>query len=118
VFPNHPCPEKHARFIAIVGSAPNGNVLDSCRSAKRKRLNVMKFEKSRLTAAAFRADERALPTITFPDRSAHVGWYVARQAAGGPRRRLPRVRGLGKSATLEVVDQQGQRTVEHLGLVP
>jgi hypothetical protein len=101
-----------------VNAASKHDVLDSRSPANGKGLHVMEFEKGRLIAAPLCADECALPVIPFPDRAPHMGWNVARPTDGRPRLRLTRVRGLGKSATFQVLDKQRQRTVENIGLVP
>jgi hypothetical protein len=72
--------EPLGRFVLIVRSAPQLDVLDGRSPTIRERHDVMELEKAPLRASPGRAHERALAAISAPHRAPDVGRNTPRSA--------------------------------------
>ena len=100
-------------LVHVVGSAPQGDVLDCRRPVVPIRLHVVQFEERSRAATSLPALEGALPAVTPPHRAPDVRGNVARSLLpfpglpGSGRRRLP--------LPLDLAQQKGQGAVEDRG---
>jgi hypothetical protein len=100
-------------FVLIVRTATQPHAGHRGLAAARHGLDVIELEElARRAALAVVADERALATITIPDRAPDVCGDVPGTAS---RARAPRSTGGGELLLLELGNEGVERLLEHLG---
>ena len=97
-------PKEQTRFILIVRSATELDIVGRRFPSRRVRRDVVEFEERSLAAPACASDERAASLIAVPDCTPDSGRYVA-PPRSALTRALLRGRLTGKSAPLEVADE-------------
>ena len=111
-----PCEQRSEmllRFIRVVGSTPQLEIMLHRLTSFRERGDVMDLEKAALGAAPAGADECTLAAIARPDRSPYGRRHVARPHIGRARCARPRHR--TAAGVLEILEQHRNCLVEDRG---